>query len=242
MKKYFSICIITVFLYACEKGGNCFQKGGNYITESRDSTSFFQAIRIYDQIDLEFTTGHTNSIEVNAPKNLQDLVYTTVDTTLLTIRNKNSCKWLGKYDENYKVKANMPNIYSLEILGANSVISKDTIFTSYFKVYLETASGDLDLKINNEIFAYNDFSGVCKSKIEGKTKVFILDTKGNATKHFEKFSSQKAIIVQSGATDVYLGATDTIDATIKHTGNIYYTGNPVIVKNQSISSGKLIKY
>lgn len=234
--------VCCVFISACKKDNNCFQKSGNEVSELRDSSSFFQAIRIHDIVDLDIQTKKQNSIEIIGPEHLIDLVYTSVDTHQLNITNENSCRWLGKYDKKFKVVANMPNIHNLEIYGANNIIGLDTIESSYFRIYLETASGSLNLKINNDILAYSDYSGICKSKIEGFTKHLILESRSNAQKDFKNLNCSKAQIINHGATHIYIGMADTLDVTINHVGNVYYKGNPVILQNQNNSTGKLIKY
>jgi|GEM_PF-1378738 len=243
MKKYSLILILLVLLAAgCKKDGNCFQKGGNYTTELRDTTSFFQAIRIQDRIDLEFTTGGANRTESVAPAALQDMVSTTVDTNVLHIRNQNKCRWLGKYDETFTVKTRMPNIYNLEILGNNAVRNTDTIRTEYFRIYLENASGTLDLNVQNEHLVFSEYSGICRTRLRGHTQHLEIACAGNATKDFGELSTVKTSVTNAGATDIYLGKCEVLEADIRHSGNVYYTGNPVISKYSAASSGKLIKY
>lgn len=243
MKKRFLILLFTaVFCNACQKDGNCFRKGGHHITELRDTQSFFQAIRICDVANLEFETGAANRIECDGPRDLLDLLGTEVDTNVLNIRNQNKCRWLGKYDESFRVKAKMPNIYNLEILGNNRVSNTDTIRSDYFRIYLENASGSLDLQVANEYLVFSEYSGICRSSLRGYTQKFEAACAGNATKHFEALRSVKSIITNAGGTDIYLGKCDTLEAEIRHTGNIYYTGNPVITKYIRLSSGKLVKH
>lgn len=243
MIRRFSILIVCcVFISACKKENNCLQKSGSEISELRDTNSFFQAIRIKDIVDLDFHTQKQNSIEVIGPRHLIDLVYISVDSNQLHITNKNSCRWLGKYDKSFKVIANMPNIHNLEIYGANNINGLDTIKSSYFRIYLETASGSLNLKINNDILAYSDYSGICKSKIEGYTEHLIMESRSNAQKDFKNLNCRKAQIINHGATHIYIGQVDTLDVIINHVGNVYYKGNPVILQNQTNSTGKLIKY
>lgn len=243
MIKRFSILIICCVLQiACKKDNNCLQKSGSVVSNLRDTTSFFQAIRIHDIVDLDIHTQKKNSIEVIGPENLIDLVYTSVDTNQLNIINENSCRWLGKYDKSFKVVVNMPNIHNLEVYGANNINGLDTIKSSYFRIYLETASGSLHLKLNNDILAFSDYSGVCKSTIEGFTNHLILESRSNAQKDFKNLYSRKAQVINHAASHIYLGLVDTLDVVINHVGNVYYTGNPVIIQNQINSTGKLIKY
>lgn len=244
MKRYSLIFTLLLALAGagCKKDGNCFQKGGNYTTELRDTSSFFQAIRIQDRIDLVFETGADNRVECIAPAALQDLVSATTDTSTLSVRNQNKCRWLGKYDEMFTLKVRMPNIYNLEILGNNAVRNTDTIRTDYFRVYLESASGTLDLNVQNEHLVFSEYSGICQSRLSGHTQFFEAACSGNTAKHFEELSAVKTSVINAGPSDVYLGKCEVLEVEIRHSGNIYYTGNPVISKYSAASSGKLIKY
>lgn len=100
----------------------------------------------------------------------------------------------------------------------------------------------MNLKINNDILAYSDYSGICKSKIEGYTEHLIMESRSNAQKDFKNLNCRKAQIINHGATHIYIGQVDTLDVIINHVGNVYYKGNPVILQNQTNSTGKLIKY
>lgn len=241
MKKY-AFLFLLLLTAACKKDGNCFRKGGNYSTQLRDTSSFFQAIRIFDIADLEFETGQANRIECTAPDALQDMLSTTVDTSTLTIRNQNKCRWLGKYDERFTIRSTMPNIYNLEIMGNNHIKNTDTIRSGYFRVYLETASGSLNLKVQNEEMIFSEYSGICDSRLYGSSQRFEVACAGNAAKHFEHFSARKAQVINAGAGDIYLGPCDTLEAELRFSGNIYYSGDPVISKYIRLAGGKLIKH
>jgi len=236
-----AILLLGFFVGSCEKGGNCFEKEGAIVEEERPVEQYFKFLYTRNQVDVFIRAG-LPAVKARAGSNLIDLVKTLfTDSAYLVLENKNSCKWLGKFDAIAEAHVQMSELWQLTHTGVGNITILDSVTTPYFKTDLYQSAGVCNYLINNEMFVWYQHSGVTNAFISGKTKFAVIIEDDRGIVDARNLSANHVVAESNGTGDLYVYATDSLSVTITGIGDIYYKGNPVIYKNEVSGTGKLIK-
>ena len=228
---------ISAVLFLLLTTTSCFFDGvkgdRNVITQQRKISSDFDAIDVSQGIDVYITIGNKVSLSLEADENLHDIILTEVEDGVLHIyADKNI--WSAK---RRKVYVTAESINEIKASSGADVRSENTIKSEDFKISA-TSGSDVRLALNVGNLTCKTTSGA-DARLKGEAESFTAkSTSGSAIKAKELETKMCNAKVTSGA-DIYVNVTDNLIAEATSGGDIRYTGNPRVERNDASSSGSI---
>lgn len=237
MKRLLIAYVVSILFFGCKKPG-CFETAGSTVSKTREITSF-NRIELYDNVDLILTQDTIESIKIVAPEKIERNIITSLEDGILTIRNGTDCKWLRNPAEKPQVFVGVKKLEHLNYNGSGNVTSTNAITGDNITFYSATGAGNievtLDVKQLNASVEYESADFV----FHGKANVCYCYTNSRGTLKIEDLVVKHLVIGHASVKDVTVNATEAIEATIYHTGNIYYKGQPPTILTTFYSTGRL---
>ncbi len=219
---------------------DCFKGTGSDETESRSVPSF-NKVYVYDNVDAEIYPGHDFKVEVTAGGKLIESVTTEVKDGALYIRNENKCNWVRSFKNKFKAKVWLPDMVELNANGSGNVTLKDTIRANEFVYNNWAATGDILMLFNTGSAHPNIHTGSSNITMRGHIGVLYLYNNGVGVVDARDCDSDIIFTESLAPNDQFVNANNELDVKISYTGNIYYRGDPQIIKKEGVGSGRLIK-
>lgn len=248
MLNWFKIFIFIFFLYSfngCKKPTerSCFKTSGKTISKFVHK-GYFNILKLHPYVNYELLQDSLNYIEISCGENLFPFIEVDVNDSVLTIKNKNTCRFLRGYDKEVKAKIHLKSLFNIYFDGTGSLISLDTISASFFTLKIEDSAGDVNLILNSEVLS------VYKTNASGS---LILSGKTNKARYentsLNKFDASNLVIRDSvfflnqGYGDMYI-YSKLIDVygRIEGIGNVYYYGSPALTQIELLGKGNFIEF
>lgn len=228
------LLLILITTTSCMFDSFGIQGNGNVVTEDRNISSDFTAIKVSQGINVKLTQGIDVDLSVEADDNIIDLIVTEVEGDVLKIYlDKNVSR------ATRTVYLTAININSIRTSSGAMVSGENTIKTT--SIDLKSSSGS---EINIDLIADNvdsDVSSGANMRLSGTTMTFDGDaSSGSHIKANNLKSEVSRADVSSGASiDVY--ASEKIIAHASSGGDIDYSGNPKTVNKSKSSGGSISK-
>ena len=241
MNKLFAFLFIVSFSVSCQKEsmGDCFKSTGK-VTEEERSITAFESIEVYDRINIYITYAPELSLRVKAGENLQDLITTEVKNGNLLIENTNKCNWVRSLKKEIDVYISTPNLTNIEYYGAGQFVFENTFITESLFVNMWKASGDLNLNVECNKLELKSHTGTGTITCEGTADDLVAFIRGNGFVDAIRTPAKTVLAVNENTGYVKVNAIETLNADIRGSGNIEYTGEPTINLND-MGKGELIK-
>ena len=231
-------CVLAIFLSACKKPG-CIGSAGSVTTVTRDLNSFNKLV-LDSKINLVLTQGTINKIEITAPKNIEPNITSIIKGDSLTIRNDGDCGWMRNPGETVTVHLYFTTLRDINYKGSGTITNTDTLRLEHLQIQSFTGAGNIELTLDNiytGAYIMLESAGI---KLHGKSVSCFTYTNARGQADMRDFTVKRMVIEYGGLADTYVNVTEDLNAILYYKGNIYYSGNPVISKNVSYSTGKLI--
>ena len=240
MKKQLVFCLMIFFLQlSCKKSG-CFEDAGPLITIQRETTSFHRIV-LFDDVNLVLTQDTLESIKIVAAKNIEPNISVQNDNGVLTIRNNTTCKWLRSPNENATVYLSVKTLDHIEYSGSGNVSSTNSINADKITFYSAIGAGNIDISLNaKQVTAKVEYESA-DFIFHGRADVCYGYTGSRGTLDLKDFEVKYLALGYAGVRDVTVNATELLEATIYHTGNVFYKGNPPNITTTFYSSGRLYR-
>ena len=214
---------------------DCFKSTGDVVTEHRNITSF-REVEVYDNVNVIFVQDHTCFLDVNAGENLLPLIGTEMNDGKLSVSNRNKCNWVRDYSIPIIVYAHTPRLrrvitYSSGRITSQGKLQCDTIEAD------NRGNGDIELDVcalevySKLVMGDNIFRGQADYVYVFNTSIGFAICSG--------LTAKWETIINKGNGNSFVNVSDDLDAYIESSGNIFYSGNPVIHKSVS-GTGRLI--
>jgi hypothetical protein len=240
MKNQYLFFFLFVFSFcSCKKPG-CLESAGPVIIMER-ATSPFHQIDLMDNINVILTQDTAEWIKVEAGKDLQPNIVTTIEKGTLTIRNATTCNWLRNPSEKINVFVGVKQLDYVNYNGSGSITSTNTIIADSITFYSKEGAGNIDVSLEAKrttatiVYENADFI------FRGKSDVCYAYTNARGSFHFEDFEVRHMNIGYASVRDATIHVTEALESLVYHTGNLYYKGNPGYISTHSYSSGKIIR-
>jgi len=210
---------------------------GNIITESRSVTDF-TSVEFQSGADIEIVKGTTFKVSVSDYENIVKYLSATVENNCLIIRKEpnNVSLWNSKA----KVVITLPDpLYSIKLSGSGN-IKVDSSFNDLNNLMV-SGSGNIEIrricqlnKLEARIAGNGNIDAI------GSVQDLYTNISGSGYIRFTEMKAKNATcaISGSGNTNVFIG--DKLEASISGSGNIVYSGNPV-VNSHTTGSGRVYK-
>jgi len=242
MKIYIPLLIFTFLTGACSKDKHCgcFDSNGDITTEIR-SLSAFHELEVENVFDITLHIDSVPRISIKSGEHLFKGIETKVENNRLYIKNKNKCNWARKYEGKIKLDIYTNELTYIRLNESCDVKSKDTIVTNEIRVddYADISTFDFWVKCSTITFALH--AGTGDITLRGNAGVSYFYSMGYGNFHFSEFPTDYCFITSKSTGNCYVTVGNEIGATLNNSGNIYYSGNPDIVKVTQTGTGKLIK-
>lgn len=233
--KYF---VFLFIISSCQKPG-CLTEAGPVEKVVRNAAGFNQIV-LHDNINLVLTQDTTESIVVEGGKNLIPHIATTIEQNILTLKNNVSCKGLRSPGEIITVYVSVKALEQLDYNGSGDVTGTNTLVSNKLFIYSYNGAGNINLHLQTHVAGVYIHQENADVTLSGSSNEFFTYTNARGTIDLKDLEVRKMVIEYGSVRNAALHVTESLDAIIYHTGNLYYKGNPQ-VKLQTHSTGRLLR-
>ena len=207
--------VVAVTLYTSANWDRV--KGRGAVTTETRTLPPITGIRLEGSTQVRITNSSTQEVTVEGYNNLLPLLETRVEGETLVISYK---KGTNVTNDNSVVYLKIPSVKKISVSGSGN---------------LEMAGAFNEAKLEIAI------SGSSNILLEdGTANNFNVQISGSGNVNAYTFKTQKAKVNIFGSGNVKVSATQSLDAAISGSGNVYYKGAPPAVKSSLAGSGRVI--
>lgn len=237
-----TILLISIFIWSCQRGDDCFTNKGANGSVSR-KLEVFDKISIENRLNLIITqdSAKAGDIVISGPENLLEDIITEVSDGWLKIKNTNTCKFVRSYDYELTVKVFLKDLSMLNIDGIASVKTEDTLTIKKLDIE-HLALSDIHLTLSGEeVFLRSRNSA--HTKLDGRIKVFKGSIEEISDVDAEFLKAEEVLLDTHTPLDCVVNASKGIFVKIYGPGSILYVNEPSEYKivDEQLSSGRLRK-
>ncbi len=237
-----TIFIISFIISSCSKKDRCgcFDSNGKTEIETRNLAPFSE-LEIDDVFDITIHLNSNPVIKIESGKHLFKGIETKVENNRLIIKNNNICNWTRKYNGHIKLDISCDSISYLKLNESCDIRCSDTIKAREFRFdnFADISTVDMNFVCSTMTFAVH--AGTGDMKLHGSAGVCYLWSMGYSYFYLNDFVTDYCFIMSNSTGNCYVNVTKEIEATLKNSGNIYYSGNPYRAVSVEKGKGKLIK-
>jgi len=220
--------------------GDCFKSTGPITTEERPITGF-HTIELNNNIDLELQSSNSNSLSIEAGKNLLDGIRTTVVDSVLTIENNNSCNWVRDYSAPLKAYLTFSHLDTIRYNSIGNISSADTVRIGHLVIDVWQGAGDISFTVNADMLFCNLHYGTVDIKMNGRSENCFVYSASFGLVDNRGLISKNVYLKTKSSNDVYVHATRTLDVSLEGIGNVHYMGTPPNIYLNRTGPGELIR-
>ncbi len=197
----------------------------------------FSKIKISGPLKVYLNQANEESIAISASEEkFKNAIKTVVKNNVLHVYLEMNNK-LWRNNINPKVYVAFKQLTNLEISGAASVMNVGSIKGNELSVDI---SGACKLAANIDVQELHfEISGASKAIISGNTNKLLLDCSGASDFSSFDLLAKKAQIDVSGASDVDINVSQSIQANASGASRLYYKGNPTETELKDSGSSKI---
>jgi hypothetical protein len=199
---------------------------GQTVKETRDVSGFSEVALSFSG-DVFITQGNQFKVEVEADKNVMDVLITEIDGNTLVLKTKNGV-WRNLGDVN--VYITMPDIDRLSIAGSGDMVCESAVKSDEIELAI---SGSGSLRIANlsarEISAEVTGSGDIIVNGSGADNAELDATiTGSGNIKAEGLAVSEATVKITGSGSAAVNVLKELETKITGSGSVNYKGNPLV--------------
>ena len=207
------------------KTANSIRASNNITTETRNADDF-DKLEVAGAFQVYVTYSSTESIEVEAPENLQKHIELNVRSEKLKIRVKKNTQIKSSCGLKIHIKTSKLNDF--DISGASSVSLNNMLKDNFF--YLKSSgaakfSGELQVK-EAEI----KLNGASKAHLTGMATNANLELSGASNVNDYDFEVNNLNVDMSGASSAQITSLKSVKGDVSGASSLKYEGNPSVDK------------
>lgn len=237
--KCFIFLLLLASFYSCQKQ-SCFQSAGPVVQTERTATAFHH-IKLYDNINLILKQDTAAAITVEAGRELAPNISTAIEGGVLTIRNTAGCKGLRNPNEIINVYVSVENLQQVDYNGSGNITSVNTLTSDKLFFYSYEGAGNINVSLQAAVGGAYIHQESADITLSGSCSQFFSYTNARGTLDLQNLEVKNMVIEYGSVRHATIHVTESLDAILYHTGNLYYKGQPHIKRLQTHSSGRLIK-
>lgn len=240
MKNIILILFCIIIHQGCKKDSlcNCIENTGSDKTEIRQLEAF-NAIELNNNVDVILTPDSSYFAEVTSGKNLMDGIETKVIGDRLVIRNKNRCNWLRDFENKFIVNIHYKSIRQITNNGSGNLSCADTLRENYLMVENWNGTGELNFKINGKETYLKIHTGPADIIASGKSELLYIYSAGNGYVRSANLVANYINVTNKSTGDCEIFPLYEMDVKIGYSGDVYYKGNPTVIKQDITGTGTL---
>lgn len=209
---------------------------GNGIEASEGRmVSNFDKLKSSGSFDVHITNGDTYEVVVNAESNIVPYIETYVSGSTLNIDIRGMHNVKNRLP--MEVYVTVPSLRSIKQSGSGNITS-DFFTADKFELFI-SGSGKISAAVEaDEVHA--SISGSGQLDISGEATTTNYSISGSGRIYSDNLDSHDCYAAISGSGDMYVNASNLINAHISGSGTLFYYGNPSLESHIS-GSGRIIK-
>lgn len=172
---------------------------------------------------------------------LIDGISTEVVSGKLIIRNNNKCNWLRDLNNKFTVTVTVKDLDYILTQGSGNINFVDTLRNSPFLIESYNGTGDYRLLFSSSRAELKLHSGPADIYVSGYVADIFIYSAANGFVHGEHLRADLCSISTYSTGDTRVGPSNTLNANIGYSGDVYYTGQPVITRTGD-GTGQLLPY
>lgn len=236
--KYFIFLLAFWSLGGCQKP-RCFEDAGTFVVTERKATPFTK-IELYDNINLVLTQDTVERLKVEGGQYLLPNIATNIEGDALIIRNNVACNWLRNPNEVVTVYASVKRLEEVLYNGSGNITSTNTLTADRLFFYSHEGAGNVNVAMQADVGGVYIHQENADVTLTGSCHRFFSYTNARGSIDFKNLQVAQMVIEYGGVRDATIQVTDSLNAIVYHTGNLYYKGSPG-VKKVVHSSGQLLR-
>ena len=249
--------LVSLIAASCSKVDELFSKG-EPVTEQREVGHRFNTVSMYNNVNVKLIHDTHPHLELTCPKNLIDKVTTEIEGDTLYIKNENDFNWLRSYDYSIDLTVYYDSLRQVNFASVGDLLSTDsikgimemsidtaggvadTVRTRSFNLNINEGCGDIDLTFDCSVVKNNFTNGTSHVTMRGIAEYTEIIMRSYGVVHAENLYSNFVRVQSHSTNDAYVWARTKLTVWLYSIGNVYYKGNPWIVKDCT-SDGQVIK-
>mgnify|MGYP002407477062 FL=1 len=235
--------VLLFALAGCKKSkvDDCFSQPGKTIQEDRPA-SYFDEIEMYDNINVILVEGDIFSIKVEGGENLINSVNTDISDSTLVISSSLICNWVRSYENELSVIISSPALTGIRYESSGDLITDGSFNADTLNINVWGGAGSIKLDVSVRKLGLALHYGTVDFNVKGHAANTVIYANSYGPFYCSELISNNVYIKNYGTNDCYVYAHDILEAEITSVGNIYYKGNPRLIKCNDIGDGELIPF
>jgi hypothetical protein len=227
MQKFYSL-LLLVFLALGACHINMSTVEGNGVKSTRQlNFGSFKKLEVSGDFDVKLIPSNQHRVVVTADENILPLIKIDEGGQTLRIRYKNNTS-IGTKGA-VKVVVYMETLKDIELAGSGKVVTAGRFVHEDGMDFTIAGSGSLDLEVQSpEMKVSIDGSGT--ATLLGKTRNLKVNISGSGDYKGEQMMSENTTVNIGGSGTAKVHASIKLEANIAGSGDVYYTGNPQVIK------------
>ena len=239
-KKNILLFIIALFFAACKKENmfDMLKRTGEIVKETRTISHVRNFSVGKGKINCYFTRDTVFKVEVEAGKNLIGLIETEIKGDTLFISNHNRCNFARSYKPQINIYISTPDLREIIQRGVGTIKSTNTITGD--SIIVETwSSGDIYMDVDcNYLKTHTHNSTAIYAT--GIAKYHYSSMWHNSTFFGENLNTDTTSIYYNTTGNFYCAANNSLNVSMRLSGDVIYSGNPVINIDPLGGTGRVI--
>jgi hypothetical protein len=210
------------------------------VVEDRHITGF-HAVSVSGSFDVYIVQGATESVKVDAPRDIISHIATEVKGGTLNIFDKGHFNWSNLFgSKKIVVYVTLRNVDDISLTGSGDVYFKEGVNANILRLAV-TGSGDVIGKINVKTLE-SEVTGSGDVKVSGRAENAKVGVTGSGDFSGRSLSTTNAVVRVGGSGDASVNVSGSLQANVTGSGDIHYGGNPRNVAKSTSGSGDISRF
>ena len=249
--------LASLMAASCSKMDQLFNNG-EPVTERREVAHRFNAISMYNNVNVKLVQSSYPHLELTCPKNLIEKVTTEIEGDTLVIKNENDYNWLRSFDYSIDLTVYYDSLRQIDFASVGNLICTDsirgirestidtieaiidTVWTQVFNLNIKEGCGDIDLTFNCDVLKSDFSNGTSLVTLRGIAQYTEIMMRSYGAVHAENLNSNFVRMQSHSTNDAYVWARSKLTVWLHSIGNVYYKGNPWVIQ-ECTNDGRVYK-
>lgn len=208
-------------------------RGNGHVVEQVRTVATFDQIKVNRGMNVYITQGSPAKLVVIADDNLQEVIKTEVEGTVLHISVDENIRWAKEK----KVMVTVEKIAGVEAGSGANIWSKNQLCSDNLKTR-SSAGANLNLDLNVKSLSVECSSGA-NVYFSGLAGDATLKASSGANLKAQELKINQCKLISSSGGNVWATVIGSLEAKASSGGNVTYYGNPASIDIKSSSGGNI---
>ena len=242
MKKTILLALasLSLSLPATAQWGNHRVKGNGVETSEKRQVGSYDLISVSHVIKATLVPGSEGELLLEGEENLLQHIITEVSGNQLTLKAEKGYQLEpSRGSEGIRIRVPVTDLRALEVSGAAHISARDGFTFGDLEID-GSGAGEMDLAFSATHLEV-EVSGACEITLRGSTES--LEVRGSGASNLNAFDlqAQTAEARLSGAANVKISVSQSLEAEVSGAGDLRYRGNPEKLQSRASGGGSIHK-